>query len=1320
MASEAVGGLYVAVGVDADKAINDAKRLNEQMARIARSINALGSAKGIDQLTAKMERLAAASAKANSSVAGAAAKATAPARATAPVGAAAAAVTETKELERLRREQERVYAQAMKQRDLENKALIKSIEAQAVARSKAAAAEAASQKEIDRLRRQQEQVYAQLLRERQADNRALMASVVANARARGAAEAAASREAEMAERAAVRAREQEQRNLTRVTEVEARKREQAEQAYQKRLEQGDKQAAARRAALAKQAAASQGAVGRAYGSAGQEFLVGLGAARSGNYFYGLAAAARGAKNINSELGMIPVAARGAAIGVAAIGVAAVAAGIGVGILAKKIADIGFQGAADLQMLQIQFEGLLGSAQRAKAETDFLIALGKESIIPTQALFDADRQLLAFGVTADNTRRGLVQFASDFGTATGKSAEQIYYLNLALGQVAAIGKANTIDLRQLANVGVSTAAVYEIIGEKIGKSAQFVAENVSEGIVSAPMLFAALQEYGKRFEETADKARLSTKGLLSNIKDQIQFGFGQAFLGANDIVSKSLERVMELVKKINFKAIGDAFAASLVFIKDAFAGIDFDGIVRWFNTWFPRAVKVAGAAVGGLVIAFRSLVGIVNIVVRMVQALIQGVVQGIVFTASVGNNVLDFLGQISDEQGAKNRAALDQIYADTETTLKDLAKEVEASAYDIAAIWSKPSVKGLFLEVQYGGPVGSADQLERQALANQVKPVEIDWAKEFAKWQKNSKSGGGGGESPAETAAKEMIARMKELVDKAKNASESLAQALVVPFRSYIEAQGGQIKSAAEEAFTSGDLKTIIQQFTDLKQNIIDFYAPFEDPKMAGSKKVAQAYKNERKALIDALTADTKELLTLAAQRDSAQRQFAEYEKQYNARLEELAKQKEALTAQYEAQKKKIATTYDDYYTAVSATEGKFVKGAITVAQEALDAAKEKYDAAKAKLDELRAARDEFLNSLAESIRGYVNKLEMVTKEIQTYTRLDEAGSFSLSTEKQADLAAFRQGLNDRLEALRTYRAQVAQLAQAGLNSDLLKNIVSQGPESTKDLVASLAGASAADIADINRVQTELAAQITGFQREASAQWFDAGIAAQEAFTAPLKAAYDSAQNQVNLLNEQKALALGVLETWYADQNAAIAAQEAAEKAVYDRKKAELEAVLTENEKKAAEVATRIQGRLDKIPTGARNTGIATMQGLIDGMKAKEKDVVAEAERIANRVASTIRNALKVQSPSKVMYEIGKNVTEGLALGMQSNIDSLETSSALLTGAISSTAASLGPVTQEPPLVKVFIGDRELTDIVDVQISEASRADRDLVIAGRRY
>ena len=64
-----------------------------------------------------------------------------------------------------------------------------------------------------------------------------------------------------------------------------------------------------------------------------------------------------------------------------------------------------------------------------------------------------------------------------------------------------------------------------------------------------------------------------------------------------------------------------------------------------------------------------------------------------------------------------------------------------------------------------------------------------------------------------------------------------------------------------------------------------------------------------------------------------------------------------------------------------------------------------------------------------------------------------------------------------------------------------------------------------------------------------------------------------------------------------------------------------------------------------------SAGAAVVQGFIDGIGSMIGAVVNKAKEIANAIPGPIKNLLGIQSPSKVMAEVGKNVGEGLAQGM---------------------------------------------------------------------
>lgn len=76
---------------------------------------------------------------------------------------------------------------------------------------------------------------------------------------------------------------------------------------------------------------------------------------------------------------------------------------------------------------------------------------------------------------------------------------------------------------------------------------------------------------------------------------------------------------------------------------------------------------------------------------------------------------------------------------------------------------------------------------------------------------------------------------------------------------------------------------------------------------------------------------------------------------------------------------------------------------------------------------------------------------------------------------------------------------------------------------------------------------------------------------------------------------------------------------------------------------------------NRTPAQFRSIGLNAMAGLNNGLNAGSGRVMATANRIANNVAATMRRALKIHSPSRLMRdEIGKMIPAGIAMGIDFN------------------------------------------------------------------
>lgn len=113
-----------------------------------------------------------------------------------------------------------------------------------------------------------------------------------------------------------------------------------------------------------------------------------------------------------------------------------------------------------------------------------------------------------------------------------------------------------------------------------------------------------------------------------------------------------------------------------------------------------------------------------------------------------------------------------------------------------------------------------------------------------------------------------------------------------------------------------------------------------------------------------------------------------------------------------------------------------------------------------------------------------------------------------------------------------------------------------------------------------------------------------------------------------------------------------------------------------------------------------NIGRDIMQGLLDGISNMARAIYDKVREIADSVKNTIKSALRISSPSRVMMELGEFTAEGFALGLEQAIRNIKTSAAEMVratipaqGALptSTTSITTQQVVQSVSLAGMFAG-----------------------------
>jgi len=991
-------------------------------------------------------------------------------------------------------------------------------------------------------------------------------------------------------------------------------------------------------------------------------------------------------------------------GLAALAAAPVAVGVAFAAAGAKIAQFGLQEATNLEMLQLQYEGLLQSAERGAAEVDYILNLGRTSMVPTEGLLEANRLLLAYGVTADDTRQSLIQFFSDFGSATGLSAARLQDMAYALGQVNTQGKANQIDLRQLANAGLNLKDVYAEIAKQQSISVAEARALTSEGKLTADILTPAILALGSTYEDTAKKARDTTRGILVNLKDTAKINVGKAFEDALDALKPLLKWVRDFVEAFDFSKIARAFENVIKYFSEAFEGMlgDAKDTSTGISDTIAKALNVIGYVAANIASYIRLvLTGLktaVNAVWAAIQFMVAGILRAVFEISKVGKEIP---GPWQDSMRAMNQST-NIMWKEAMEGSRIARDQMIADGKQTAAVW-----KNLFSRIKYR-PIGNGITTYNPGGGAYDTPTPEEDPPII-----DPPGSSGGSSTPKEDPLlkkwQDWLQALKDLIKAIKEAKKEIRGLTEMRFGEASELQKALDLSRVQRgengllAFEkgTGSVSSVISFYDKAAKAVRNYYQVQIDSEVT-DKKTKRALRTARARDITDLKSYTQELVNLANKQERLQ---AEIESKTKKRVEEIQASLESLEATYNSD--------------VAATEA-YYDNLIAGAESALERATEAYEAANEKLQQMIEARDSFLNSIMESARSFVNGLSLASETITKITELDGVGSFAYTEEQKTQ--DFKTALQERLTALREWVAGVKQLRSQGLDRALLEQLIAAGPSGSADVVQQLVGMGSGGIAEVNAIQGEMSALVGGLQSELADAWFNQGINQQQQYVQQQLAAKQAAEANLAALRAAREQALADLESEYDRRKELLQDQLTAVQNYETEWQQQLMGQLTETAKKAETQAQLIHDKLSALSDpeqpekNLQTVGVQALKGLLKGLDKMTPRVLSKARAIADAVRMEITKALRIHSPSRVMMDIGENVGEGLSIGMDSALPKVEAAALRMAGASLPNIDGGGPAAPE---VRVFIGDQELRDIVDVQIVDASRLDREFAVSGRR-
>lgn len=228
--------------------------------------------------------------------------------------------------------------------------------------------------------------------------------------------------------------------------------------------------------------------------------------------------------------------------------------------ATAFAVLGTKTAAQMETARQGFITLLGSAQKA----DETIARIKQEAMRTPfevAGLTQATQMLASVTKDGNKAINIILDVGEALAAMGRGQAELDRISVNLQQIAAVGKASMIDIKQFAFAGIP---IFEMLQEETGLAGEALENFIADGKVSFDMLvkmFDNANNEGGRFFNAFKNQAGTFDQLWSNLKDTFAQTAAEIVVstGLFDLLKQGMENISKWVTE-NKETISNVFRA----------------------------------------------------------------------------------------------------------------------------------------------------------------------------------------------------------------------------------------------------------------------------------------------------------------------------------------------------------------------------------------------------------------------------------------------------------------------------------------------------------------------------------------------------------------------------------------------------------------------------------------------------------------------------------------------------------------------------------------------------------------------------------------
>ncbi len=198
---------------------------------------------------------------------------------------------------------------------------------------------------------------------------------------------------------------------------------------------------------------------------------------------------------------------------------------------------------EFQQLEVAFETMLGSAERANTLMNQLVRTAAVTPFGLQDVAGGAKQLLAYGIAAEEVNETLVRLG-DIAAGLSIPLNDLVYL---YGTTMTQGRVYTQDMRQFMGRGIPVA---EELAKQFGVTKDKVSELVTAGKVGFPEIKKAIismTSEGGKFGGLMEKQSHTITGQISNIEDAMDMMFNDLGKQSEGVINTALGAVTFLIE-----------------------------------------------------------------------------------------------------------------------------------------------------------------------------------------------------------------------------------------------------------------------------------------------------------------------------------------------------------------------------------------------------------------------------------------------------------------------------------------------------------------------------------------------------------------------------------------------------------------------------------------------------------------------------------------------------------------------------------------------------------------------------------------------------